>query len=250
MSEETKSIIERAEELCVLCEEEEAEILVRDALKKDPENLDLKTELAVILSRRGYDHKTESILREVLEIDGYHQRATSSLGNLLGNSLRHDEAEELFRSYLAKQPHGHMILDDLSRLLYDLDRIEEAYIIARKHIMDYPQEIDAYAALKYVLEMHEDDLATELAEDPTDVEKLRRFSENLVEQHFILQKMKACENVDDCEDSMPNTSIDEDIFRVVAEIQDIRMRNNRNKEKLSSALVEMIEDILDSAEFH
>ena len=59
MSDKTQAIIDRAEELCALSEEEEAEKLVRDALEKETTNLDLKTKLATILSRRGYDHKTE-----------------------------------------------------------------------------------------------------------------------------------------------------------------------------------------------
>ncbi|MHA1907026.1 MAG: tetratricopeptide repeat protein [Candidatus Thorarchaeota archaeon] len=248
MSEKTKEIIDRAEELCVLCEEEEAEKLIQDALKEDPDNLDLKTELAVILARRGYDHKTETILRDVLAEDHLHERAVSALGNLLGNSLRFEEAENLFKSFLVEQPHGHMILDDLTRILYDLERIEEALQLGRQHLAEYPQELAAYDGLKYVLEMQEDDLASDLADDPEDIRRLQRYADNLIEQFSILQHMKNCDIIIDCEDGQSELDVDEDVQRVIAEIRDIQQRSSRLEKKLPSKLMNRINAILSISE--
>ncbi len=248
MSDKTKAIIDRAEELCIHCEEEKAEQLVRDALKKEPKNLDLKTKLAMILSRRGYDHKTEPILREVLAVDRLHEKATSALGNLLGNSLRNEEAEVLFKSFLNDFPHGHMVLDDLSRLLFDGGRVEEALGIGRDHVASYPHELAAYDALKYVLAMQEDDLSTELAEDPEDLARLERYAKNLVEQYSILKKMKDCEVVVDCEEGVHEQDIDEDVQRVVAEIRGIQIRLSRLKTQLHLDTMAQIATILDNNE--
>ena len=245
MSDKTQAIIDRAEELCALSEEEEAEKLVRDALEKETTNLDLKTKLATILSRRGYDHKTEPILREVLVADRLHETATSALGNLLGNSLRNEEAEVLFKSFLDDNPHGHMVLDDLSRLLYDGGRVEEALEIGRNHVASYPQELAAYDALKYVLAMQEDDLSTKLAEEPEDIARLERYATNLVEQYSILQRMKDCDVVHDCKDGEREQDIREDVDRVVAEIKDIQNRLSRLKTQLHSDLMAQIVMILD-----
>ena len=245
MSDRTKAIVDRAEELCTLSEEKEAEKLIRDALKKEPKNLDLKTKLAKILSRQGYDHKTEPILREVLAVDRLHEKATSALGNLLGNSLRNEEAEVLFKSFLDDNPHGHVVLDDLSRLLYDGGRVEEALEIGRDHVASYPQELAAYDALKYVLAMQEDDLSTELAEKPEDMVRIERYATNLVEQYSILQKMKDCEVVNDCEDGEREQDIREDADRVVAEIRDIQNRLSRLKTQLHSDLMAQLLMILD-----
>ncbi|MHA2424629.1 MAG: tetratricopeptide repeat protein [Candidatus Thorarchaeota archaeon] len=248
MSEKTKEIIDRAEELCVLCEEEEAQKLVQDALQEDPTNLELKTELAVILARRGYDNKTEKILRDVLAINPRQERAVSALGNLLGNSLRFEEAENLFKSFLSEQPHGHMVLDDLSRLLYDLERVEEALDLGRKHLAEYPQELASYDALKYVLAMQEDDLASDLADDPDDLRRLQKYADNLIEQYSILQHMKNCDIVIDCKEDDYSLDIDEDVQRVVAEIRDVQKRSSRLKKKIPSKLMNRINEILENSE--
>ncbi|MFW9848928.1 MAG: tetratricopeptide repeat protein [Candidatus Thorarchaeota archaeon] len=244
MSEDINRIIEKAEELCTLCEEEEAEELIREELKSRPKDLDLKTELAIILSRRGFDQRTESILKDVLTTDPSHERATSALGNLLGNSLRTEDAEELFKAYLEKYPHGHIVLDDYSRLLYDSDRVDEALNLGRKHISNYPQELAAYDALKYVLEMQEDDLASELSDDPDDLTRLMRYLENLAEQYLVLTKMMNCETVVNCASDELSDDIGEDMQRVVAEIREIRNQYNYDERNLAKSLLEKIREIL------
>ncbi len=244
MSEDINRIIERAEELCTLCEEKEAEEIIREALKSKPKNLDLKTELAIILSRRGFDQRSESILKEVLATDPSHERATSALGNLMGNSLRTEDAEELFKAYLEKYPHGHIVLDDYSRLLYDSDRVDEALNLGRNHISDYPQELAAYDALKYVLEMQEDDLASELTDDPDDLSRLIGYLENLAEQYSVLTKMINCDTVINCASDEFSNDIGEDIHRVVAEIGEVKNQYNYDERKLPKSLLMKITEIL------
>jgi len=234
-------IIRKAEELCVLCEEEEAENLVRSALVDTPENLDLQTELAVILSRRGYDTKTEAILKEVLVKDPLHMRATSALGNFFENSLRSDEAETLFRSFLTGRPHGHMVLDDLCRLLFDNERTEEGLEVARNHIRAFPTELAAYDALRYVLARQEDDLATDLAEDPEDVPRVQRYAENILEQYKNLKWMQESSlSIAEGEEEII-ADIQEDVIRVVGEMADIKHRLDRAQIVLDDAKMNLLE---------
>ncbi|MDF1540559.1 MAG: tetratricopeptide repeat protein [Candidatus Thorarchaeota archaeon] len=233
-------IISQAEELCVLCEEEEAEEIVRSALVDNPKNIDLKTELAIVLSRRGHDKKAEAILREVLEEDPLHMRATSALGNFLENSLRSDEAETLFRSFLTGRPHGHVVLDDLCRLLFDNERVEESLEVARSHIRAFPTELAAYDALRYVLARQEDDLAADLAEDPEDVSRIQRYAENILEQYSNLKWMQdsSLSLAEGEEDII--VDIREDVLRVSGEMADIKRRLERAQIVLSDAMMTLL----------
>ncbi|MFW9919275.1 MAG: hypothetical protein ACFFED_06735 [Candidatus Thorarchaeota archaeon] len=243
MSKSPDEIIDRAEELCVLCEEEEAERMVREALERKPQHLGLQTELAIILSRQGYDTKAETILRKVIKQDPYHERAVASLGRLLDNSLRCDEAETLFTIFLKKRPNAHIVFDDLCRLWFDNDEEEKALLSARKHIQEYPTDIHAYDALRYVLARLEDDLGSDLADDPTSQERLLEYSKNIIEQYSVLKKLKMMSGTSE-ESERYKDDLEEDLARITGELKDLQNRYVTLKVPLSKEMAAVFQEAL------
>lgn len=243
-----EEVITKAEELCTLCEEKAAETLVKEALSGSPDDPNLQTELAIIQSRLGYDGKAETLLRRVIRSNPNLERAVSALGNLLNNSLRTDEASSLYRTFLQSNPHGHVVLDDLCRLLIDDGDEKEALRLARKHAIDYPSEPQAYDALRYVLDRLEDDLADEVAENPSSSSHLRDFASNIIEQYSVLKKMEAqaLEPGVDFEDFIQD--IHEDLIRIYGEMDDIASRNERNESPLPREVINAINEALASRE--
>ncbi len=223
MAKDTQEIIDRAEELCFLCEEDEAERIVRQALELNPNNLGLQTELAIILSRQGYDNRAEGILKEVVRKDPYNERAVASLGRMWDNSLRTREAEVLFSEYLKKRPSAHIVFDDLCRLWFGNDEQEKALLKAREHVAEYSDQVHAYDALRYVLVMLEDELMAELAENPTDHTCIIEYGKNLIEQYSIIKKLLDIMDRDD-ESTKYLEDIHEDLTRLKGELADLEQR--------------------------
>ncbi len=240
MPKTTEEIIERAEELCILCEEVEAERLVREALERKPDHLGLQTELAIILSRQGYDSKAEAILRKVVKQDPYNERAIASLGRLLDSSLRSDEAETLFTIFLNKRPAAHIVFDDLCRLWFDNDDEEKALKAAKVHIEEYPDAIHAYDALRYLLVRLEDDLMADLSDDPSDRSRLIAYSKNILEQYSILNRLMSIiaaseENAKYLED------LEEDLQRIKGELRDLKKRYSENGIPMTKEMQEVFD---------
>jgi tetratricopeptide (TPR) repeat protein len=244
MSEKVFATIAEAEALCIVCEEEQAEQIVREVLEKHPKNLDLITELAIIRSRRGYDGEAEPMLRKVVSNDPLHERATSALGNLLGNSLRTSEAEKLLRQYLVQRPDGHGILDDLCRLLYDDERQKESLELARRQVSQYPAEIRAYDALRYVLLRQEDDFSVDLADNPEDYKRLLRLAENFVEQSSVLCELNSLTLSEANPASNVMFDISNEMKRIYGEMHDIWKRAKATGFKLPPRVSEVIQDCL------
>ncbi len=240
-----EKVIDRAEELCILCEEDEAERIVREALEMKPNHLGLQTELAIILSRKGYDTKAEGILRKVIKQDPYHQRAIAALGRMLDNSLRSDEAETLFTIFLKKRPDAHIVFDDLCRLWFDNEEQEKALEAARKHITEYPNAVHAYDALRFVLVRLEDDLSSDLADDPTDHERIIAFSKNILEQYSILMKLKDMVTSSQEADKY-HEDLEEDLRRIKGELLELRKRYQNQHVPISKELDSIFEHALSS----
>ncbi|MFW9808814.1 MAG: tetratricopeptide repeat protein [Candidatus Thorarchaeota archaeon] len=178
--------------ITTLCQEEkenEAEVLVRDALVKDPNNTDLLTKLGIIQVRLCRDDEAEATFRNVLKQDRDHEEAICSLGRLLDQSLRSEEAEALYRNYLQRKP-SHCAVDDLCRLLLTEDREEEALDIARNHMKKFPTEAGAYDALRYTLVVIEDKLSGELDDKRESATVALNLLINLIEQLELFNKMK------------------------------------------------------------
>ncbi len=236
-----KDVIERAEELCVLCEEDKAEQLVRRALEDASANLDLRTELAIILSRKGHDSKAEVMLRDIIARNPCHERAVSSLGRMLDNSLRVDEAEALFTEFLRNCPPGHTVLDDLCRLWYDEGNTEKALGAARQHIKDFPKERQAYDPLLYLLQRVEDDIASGLVDNPADSDLLTALASYFIEQYIILKRLKTLAG--STTDTALVEDVEEDLSRVIYEVRDVRKRFERLNLPLPSYLQEPMNEI-------
>lgn len=244
MSRNPEEIIERAEELCFLCEEEEAERLVRDALDRKPEHLGLQTELAIILSRQGYDAKAETILRKVVKQDPYYERAVASLGRLLDSSLRTEEAEALFLTFLKKRPQAHIVFDDLCRLWLDNEEEERALVEARHHVEEYSEDFHAYDALRYLLARIEDDLEEEMVDDPASKNYLNALGENIVEQYSIIMKLKE-KAIGSEESSMLIDDLEEDLTRIIAELKALRKRYVELKVPLPKVMTRVLANLPD-----
>ncbi len=187
---EIKEIIDSAQELCDEEEERKAEEILRNALKKYRCDLDLTAELARVLVRLDRDYEAERLLNEVLSSDPLHESAISYLGLLLDNSLRSDEAEDLFKTYLRSVPESHRITEDYCHLLVGEERFKEALELARKHAKEFANLEAAYKPLKYVLNMYEDYLETLLDDEPGNREYFLALSMTLLEQVELLEKSK------------------------------------------------------------
>jgi tetratricopeptide (TPR) repeat protein len=216
-------VIDRAEELCLQCDEQEAEKVVRKALEKQPNHLGLKTELAIILSRQGHDDKAQSMLEKVLIADPGNERAVVALGRLLDNSLRTDEAINLFTAFLTNSPRAHMVVEDLCRLWYDSDGQEKAFAAARKQAEVYPADVHAYDAIRYLLERQEDDLQDEMEELDDEGISMTGLFRNFAEQESILQTLQGLDSLSS-EKPQFMEDLDEDNARIQGEITELTKR--------------------------
>lgn len=190
MDRESERILEEATRLCHDELEQEAESIIREALKSEPGNLDLLAKLGVILARLCKDEEAESTFRSVLEKDPDHEDALCGLGRLLDQSLRAKEAESLYTDYLRRHPECHCVVDDLCRLLLSEERGEEALSIARDHMDQFRSVVDAYDALRYTLIMLEDRLSGELDDKRESADATLQLLENLIEQLSLFNQMK------------------------------------------------------------
>lgn len=185
----SERILAKATTLCQEEKDNEAEVLIKDALIEYPNNVDLLTKLGIIQVRLCKDDEAESTFRYVLKQDRDHEEAISNLGRLLDQSLRTDEAEALYRNYLQRKP-SHCVIDDLCRLLLTEEREEEALEIARNHKKKFPTEVEAYDALRYTLVVIEDKLSGELDDERDSVGVTLNLLNNLIEQLDLFNQMK------------------------------------------------------------
>ncbi len=223
MPDNRSDVIERAEELCLLCEELEAERVVRGALEMQPNNLDLKTELAIILSRQGHDDKAQSMLEKVLAKNPDHEMAAVALGRLLDSSLRTNEAIALFTDFQRNVPSAHQVVEDLCRLWYESDEQEKAFTAARRHVEAYPEDIHAYDAIRYLLQRQEDDLQDEMNDIDDEGASMTNLFYNYAEQDSILQKLQGLGSLSS-EKPQFIEDLNEDIARVQGELKDLMKR--------------------------
>ncbi|MFW9968203.1 MAG: tetratricopeptide repeat protein [Candidatus Thorarchaeota archaeon] len=205
-----------------LCDEEcddDAERVLLEALEKHPNNLDLRTMLGKVQSRLHREEEAEITLRGVLEKDPLHEDASCALGRLLDQSLRSDEAEQVYRELLKESPSSHCALDDLCRLLLAEGRPLEALDVARGHSDRFPDHIEAYDGLRYVLAVIEDELSEGYISESTSDETLVRLVANMLEQYKVILKME--HNIDSFSALPENVSYDleNDYLRIVGELE-------------------------------
>ena len=181
MKKESKDVLEEVNNLCESDRDLEAEVLVRKQLANDPENLELLTRLAYIQSRLCRDSEAETTFRLVLSRNSSLEDAVCGLGRLLDQSLRTEEAEKLYRDFLNNNPLGHCAFEDLCRLLLSEDRSDEALNLARRHAEQYSGQIQAIDGIRYVLLILEDQLKSELDDNPENEQVFFPLLDNLFE---------------------------------------------------------------------
>ena len=185
-----RDALDRASKLCGEECDEEAQKVILEALGRYPENLDLRTMLGKIQARLHREEEAEATLRGVLKDNPIHEDASCALGRLLDQSLRTDEAEQVYRRLLAESPASHCALDDLCRFLIAEDRHLEALDVAREHADRFPDCLEAYDGLRYLLAIMEDEICGGYISESTDNETLENLAVNLLEQFDAIMRIE------------------------------------------------------------
>jgi tetratricopeptide (TPR) repeat protein len=214
---ESEDVLDEANNLCESDRDLEAEVLVRKQLEIDSENLELLTKLAYIQSRLCRDSEAETTFRFVLSRNSSLEDAVCGLGRLLDQSLRTEEAEKLYRDFLNNSPPGHCAIEDLCRLLLSEGRADEALTLARRHAKRYSGEIHALDGIHYVLLILEDQLKSELDDNPENELVFFSLLDNLFEQLDIIFKIE--ENVETLESPRPDLA--DDRIRLLGDIGEL-----------------------------
>jgi tetratricopeptide (TPR) repeat protein len=217
MDEESDKVLQEVSELCHQERELEAEVIVKEQLADDPDNLEFMTKLGEIQARLCNDYEAESTFRAVLVRNPNHEGAVCNLGRLLDQALRTDEAELIYRDFLQNNPAGHNALDDLCRILFVEERVEEALKLARDQITRYGSQYKAYDALRYLLEVLEDGLDSELYDDRENEALFTQLMDNLLEQLDLVIQI---ESTDDLPIDM-QTELNDDRVRLIGEIEEL-----------------------------
>ncbi|MHA2003101.1 MAG: hypothetical protein ACW975_00655 [Candidatus Thorarchaeota archaeon] len=237
-----RDALDRATNLCDEEYDEEAERVILEALEKHPNNLDLLTMLGRIQSRLHREGDAEVTLRGVLEEDPLHEDASCALGRLLDQSLRTDEAEQVYRELLRKSPASHCALDDYSRFLLAEGRNIEALEVARDHVDRFPNQLEAYDGLRYVLAVVEDELCGGYISESTSNETLNQLVVNLLEQYDAILRIE--KNVGSFSSMHESISCDlqNEYLRIVGELEHLSEIIGDRGITLSSALGNKLSD--------
>lgn len=229
---EIREAIDRASHLC----DEDAERVILEALERHPKNLDLRTMLGKVQSRLHREGDAEVTLRGVLEADPLHEDASCALGRLLDQSLRTDEAEQVYRKLLRESPASHCALDDLCRLLLAEGRHLEALDVARNHADKYPDNLEAYDGLRYLLAVIEDELCGGYISESTSDESLEQLVVNLLEQYDVIVRIE--QNVGLFSEMPDNFSsnLQNEYLRIVGELEHLSRIMSDRGINLSSSL--------------
>ena len=215
MKDESDKVLKEVSELCQDERELEAEVLVKERLAADPDNLELMTKLGAIQARLCNDHEAEFTFRAVLVRNPNHEGAVCGLGRLLDQALRTEEAEQLFKEFVQNNPAGQCALEDLCRIHYSEGRADEAFDLARNQVKQYSDDVNAFDALRYLLHVEEDNLESELNDDRENESLFARLMNNLLEQVEIVLRI---EYFDEHSDDF-RTALEDDRTRLVGEIE-------------------------------
>ncbi|MFW9802159.1 MAG: tetratricopeptide repeat protein [Candidatus Thorarchaeota archaeon] len=213
-----RNALDRASKLCDEECDEEAQGVILDALGSYPENPDLRTMLGKIQARLQREDEAEVTLRGVLKDDPLHEDASCALGRLLDQSLRTDEAEKVYRRLLTESPASHCALDDLCRLLLAEGQCFEALEVARAHANRFPDCLEAYDGLRYLLAIVEDELCEGYISESTDNETLEKLTVNLLEQFDVMMRIKKNVGPLSGMEEPLATDMQEEYLRIVGEL--------------------------------
>ncbi len=240
-----EEILVFAKASCYEDEFELAEVLLREKLQLHPNNLDVITQLGVILAKRDNDVESEKLLRGVLDTDPFFEPAISALGHMLDNTLRSEEAEQLYRDKLSEKADCHSVVDDLCRLLWSEDIRDIASNEAREHASKYPHNPNAYDALRYVLSKMEDYLEEKCEDADYADECLIQFADTLASHIEVLMEIESNVPKDILIQGDFQPCIDQDLVRLAGELEHLNDRLAKQNAKITADLRKRIETVLD-----
>ncbi len=128
--------------------DEQAYALYNRALKRFPENLDLRYSRGLIAAELGHLDVLERDMRAILARKPEHADALNALGYTLADQTdRYEEAYQLISRALKLRPDSAAVMDSMGWVLYRLGRLDEARDYLRKAYGKNPDgEIGAHLA--------------------------------------------------------------------------------------------------------
>jgi tetratricopeptide (TPR) repeat protein len=164
----------------------EAEIFYRRSLTLAPGYHNSRLALATLLSRSGRESDALAVVDEALDRDPDHVGALSLKAALLGHGRRLDEADRLFRKLLSKHPCNATALASHAYLLKTVGRTEECISAYRKAISSDRTNGRAWFGLANLktVRFTQDDIAAMRAALPDATD----HDDHRVQLHFALGK--------------------------------------------------------------
>jgi predicted O-linked N-acetylglucosamine transferase (SPINDLY family) len=135
---------------------DEAEPVLREALRQAPDQPWLLRSLALCQMSRGAADQAEAALRRAVAIDTEDAEAHDTLGALLGQSGRPIEAEAHYRIALAQTRQPHRVLSNLAIALQAQGRHAEAEQCCRGALLAQPNYHVAHSNLLFSLNYRND----------------------------------------------------------------------------------------------
>lgn len=130
---------------------EEAEALLRETVARFGDNAPALTALAELLAETDRKEEGEARLRDVVIRFPDHARARISLANLLAQEGRNDEAEAILRETMARTQDKPTVPNTLARLLLKDGRTDEAEALLRQTMVRLPDHPVARTSLAELL---------------------------------------------------------------------------------------------------
>ena len=123
---------------------EEAERLYRIILKIQPEHLETKYNLGLILNLSGRSDEAEAIFKKIIELKPDFANVHFNLGNALHQKTRFKEAEVSYKKAIEFKPNFAQLYNNLGVTLISLGRLDEAEASYRKAIELKPEYGEAH----------------------------------------------------------------------------------------------------------
>jgi len=165
-----------------------------------------------------------------------HEDASCALGRLLDQSLRTEEAEQVYRNLLKESPASHCALDDLCRFLLAEGRHIEALEVARGHADRFPDNLEAYDGLRYALAVIEDELCGGYISESTSDETLNQLIMNLLEQYDAILRIEANVGAFSVLPESISCDLQNEYLRIVGELEHLSRIMRDRGINLSSSL--------------
>jgi len=135
----TRFLLAEAELLLNVNRFADARTLLDDALKSQPDNLDLLYSRSLALERLGQINEAEKDLRAVLAQEPDDARALNALGYMLAvHTKRLDEAHELVGRALTLDPNDAAIIDSMGWVEFKRGNAERASQLLKRAFADFP----------------------------------------------------------------------------------------------------------------